>query len=106
MESWWLGLKFRMSQVTDIAEKENQEPVIDQVITMEHELSLGHFFKVLFIVNKYSGFFFAVLVICTHEILDCGKWIFSSPYGKVLSSFVFYVTLLVKYRCHFVVSLV
>jgi len=34
-----------MLQVTDIAEKENQEPVIDQVITMEHELSLGHFLK-------------------------------------------------------------
>ena len=44
MESWWLCLKFKMSQVNDVAEKENQEPVIDQVITMEHELSLGHFF--------------------------------------------------------------
>ena len=86
-----------MSQVNDVAEKENLEPVIDQVITMEHELSFGHFFKVLFIVNRYSGFFAAV-VKCTHEILDCGKWIFSS--------FIFYVTLLVKYRCHFVVSLV
>jgi len=29
-----------MSQVTDVAEKENQEPVIDQVITMEHELGV------------------------------------------------------------------
>ena len=45
MESWWLCLKFKMSQVNDVAEKENQEPVIDQVITMEHKLNLGHFFK-------------------------------------------------------------
>jgi len=38
-----MGLKLRMSQVTDVAEKANQEPVIDQVITLEPELSLGHF---------------------------------------------------------------
>jgi len=38
--------------------------------------------------------------------LDCGEWVLNAPYGNVLSSFVFYVTLLVKYHCHFVVSVV
>jgi len=32
-----------MSQVTDVAEKENHKPVIDQVINMKPELSLGLF---------------------------------------------------------------
>jgi hypothetical protein len=43
VEMWWLGLKCKMSQVTDVAEKENEEQVIDQVINMEPELGLGHF---------------------------------------------------------------
>jgi hypothetical protein len=32
-----------LSQVTDVAGKENQEPMADQVITMGPELSFGHF---------------------------------------------------------------
>jgi hypothetical protein len=35
-----VGFKIKMSQVTDVAETENQEAMADQVITMEPELSL------------------------------------------------------------------
>ena len=41
-------LELKMSKVTDIAEKENRDPMRDQVITMESELilcftlSVGH----------------------------------------------------------------
>jgi hypothetical protein len=34
------SFKFKMSQVTDIAEKENQKPMTDQVIAVEPELNL------------------------------------------------------------------
>jgi len=36
----WLVLKLKMSQVTDVAEKEIQEPKSDKVMTSEPELSL------------------------------------------------------------------
>jgi len=60
-----LVLKHAMSQVTDVAEKENQEPMADQVITMESELNLS-FCRMLFTFNKYS-FFLASLIICNLE---------------------------------------
>jgi hypothetical protein len=44
-----------------------------------------YFCWVLFTFNKYSEFL-ASLEICINETLDCGEWIVSSPYGKVLSS--------------------
>ena len=59
-----------MSQVSDIAEMENQEPIADQVITMEPELNLS-FCRVLFTFNKYS-LFLTSLVICVHETV--GLW--------------------------------
>ena len=46
-------LKLKMSQDTDIAGKEIQEPMVDQVTMTEPELS---FFRVLFTFNKYSEF--------------------------------------------------
>jgi hypothetical protein len=64
-----LVFKLRMSQVTDVAE-ENQEPMADQVITMEPELNLS-FCGVLFTFNKYL-FFLASLVMCVHE--TAGLW--------------------------------
>ena len=36
----WLVLNLGMSQVTVVTEKENQEPMTDQVITVESELIL------------------------------------------------------------------
>jgi hypothetical protein len=62
-------LKNKMLQVTDVA-KENQEPMADQVITMEPELNLS-FCRVLFTFNKYS-LYLASLVICIHETV--GLW--------------------------------
>jgi hypothetical protein len=59
-----------MSQVSDVAEKENQEPIADEVITMEPELNLS--FCRVFTFNKYSSFLTS-LVICIHET-DCGEW--------------------------------
>jgi len=59
------GLKLKMSQVSNVAEMENQEPIADQVITMEPELNLS-FCTVLFTFNKYS-LFLTSLVICVHE---------------------------------------
>jgi hypothetical protein len=35
VEMRWLVLMLKLSQVTDVAEKENQEPMADQVITVE-----------------------------------------------------------------------
>jgi hypothetical protein len=32
---WWLVLELKLSQFADVAEKENLEPVADQVVTME-----------------------------------------------------------------------
>jgi hypothetical protein len=40
VEMIWLVLKLKISQVSDVAEKENQEPIADQVITMGPELIL------------------------------------------------------------------
>jgi len=75
-----LVFKHKMSQVSDVAEKENQEQVTDQVITMGPKINLSSC-RMLFTFNKYS-LFLASLIICIHET-DCGEWIVSSPYGKV-----------------------
>ena len=56
-----------MSQVTDVAEKEFQEPMADQVITLERELSLS--FCSVFTFSKYSVFLSSV-VICTNETIE------------------------------------
>jgi hypothetical protein len=50
-----------MSQVTDVAEKEIQEPMGDQVMTTEPDLRLC-VFVVLFTFNKYSEFFVSLLI--------------------------------------------
>jgi len=44
-------LKRRMSQVTDVAEKEIQEPMADQVTTMEPELRLCVFVECSHLTN-------------------------------------------------------
>jgi hypothetical protein len=59
-----------MSQVTDVAEKEIQEAMADQVTMTEPELCLC-FCRILFIYNKYSEFL-ASLVICIHAAV--GLW--------------------------------
>jgi len=57
-----------MSQVTDVAEKEIQEPMGDQVMTTEPDLRLC-VFVVLFTFNKYSEFFcFSV------NLNSCNSW--------------------------------
>ena len=66
-------MKLKLSQVTDVAEKENLERMADQVVTME--LEFMYFCSVLFTFNKYSEFL-ASLVICIHETvvlwrMDC-----------------------------------
>jgi hypothetical protein len=66
---WWLILNLKLSQVTDVAEKENLEPMADQVITMD--LVFMYICWVLFIFNKYSEFLVS-LVICIHETV--GLW--------------------------------
>jgi len=48
-------LKHAVLQVTDVAEKENQEPVADQIITTEPKLNVS-FCRVLFTLNKYVLF--------------------------------------------------
>ena len=40
VEMRFLVLELKMSEVTDVAEKENQEPITHQVITMESGLIL------------------------------------------------------------------
>jgi hypothetical protein len=45
MEMWWLVLKLNLSQVTDVAGKENQESMADQLINMELEF--------LFLLNVF-----------------------------------------------------
>jgi len=59
-----------MSQVSDVAEKENQDPMAAQVITMEPKLNLC-LCGMLFTFNKYSEFL-ASLVICIYETV--GLW--------------------------------
>jgi hypothetical protein len=45
------GLKLKMSQVTDIAEKEIQEPMTELVVTTEPELSLCVFVECSYLTN-------------------------------------------------------
>jgi len=65
-----LILKLKMSQFTDVAEKEIQEPMADEITVMEPELSVC-VFLVLFTFNKYSQFL-ASLVISIHAAV--GLW--------------------------------
>ena len=77
----------------------------DQVITMELEMSLCVFVELLFTFNKYSEFL-ASLVICIHGTVGLWRVDCEQSLWQSVEQFVFYVTLLVQYRCHFVVSLV
>jgi len=77
----------------------------DQVITMELEMSLCVFVELLFTFNKHSEFL-ASLVICIHETVGLWRMDFKHSLWQSVEQFVSYVTLLVKYYCHFVVSLV
>ena len=62
-----LVLKHAMSQVTDVAEKENQEPMADQVITTGPELNLYlSLFLVLFTFDRFSEVV-ASVVVCIQE---------------------------------------
>jgi hypothetical protein len=45
-----------MSQVAQVAEKENLEPMAEQVITMEHELSLCLFIECSFMPSWHLSF--------------------------------------------------
>ena len=58
-----------------------------------------------FTFNRYSEFL-AFLVICIHETVGLQRMDCEQSLWQSVEQFVFYVTLLVKYRCHFVVSLV
>jgi hypothetical protein len=57
--SWWkfndlnmmIILKLKISQVSDVAAKEIQEPMADEVITSEHGLSLCLFVECLLLTN-------------------------------------------------------
>jgi hypothetical protein len=46
----------KMSQVTDVAEKEKQEPVADEVVTMEPELSLCLFVECCSYLTNIQNF--------------------------------------------------
>ena len=74
-------------------------------MNIKPELSLCVFVGVLFTFNQYSEFL-ASLVICIHAIVGPWRMDFESFFWLCLQQIIFYVTLLVKYRCHFVVSLV
>jgi hypothetical protein len=63
------------------------------------------FCLVLFTFNRYSEFL-ASLVICSNETVGLFRMDFEHSLWYILEQFVFYVTLLVKYHCQFVVSLV
>ena len=93
-----------MSQVSDVAEKENQDPMAAQVITMEPKLNLC-LCGMLFTFNKYSEFL-ASLVICIHATVGLWRMDSESFFWLCLKQIIFYVTLLAKYCCHFVVSMV
>jgi hypothetical protein len=98
-------LKLKMSQVTDIEQEENQEPIASQVMNMGPELNLCIFVGCCsHLANIYYFWLFWYSVL--KKQLDSGEWIVNSPYGQVSSNLYFYVTLLVKCHCHFVVSLV
>jgi hypothetical protein len=66
----WLVLKLKMSQVTYLAEKANQERITCHIVMVESGLSLCRFFRV-FSFNIYLEIL-ASLVICIHEIV--GLW--------------------------------
>ena len=55
--------------------------------------------------NRYSEFL-ASLIICIHETVGLWRMCFEHSIGLGLEQFVFYVTLLEEYNCHFVVSLI
>jgi hypothetical protein len=74
-------------------------------MNIKPELSLCVFVGVLFTFNKYSEFLVS-LVICIHAPVGPWRTDFESFFWLCLQQIIFYVTLLVKYRCHFVVSLV
>jgi len=66
-----------MSQVTDLAEKENQQPMTDQVITMEPKLGLCVFFECCSHLTNIKDLWFNCLSIFL-QMLGCGEWILSS----------------------------
>ena len=72
----WLVLELKLSKVTDIAEKENQEPMRDQVITMESELILCPFVECCSHLT-YSEFLIS-LVICIHETFGLCRMCFEN----------------------------
>jgi hypothetical protein len=51
-------LKVKMSQVTDVAEKEIQEPMADQVMTMGPELRLCVFVECCSLLTNIQNFLF------------------------------------------------
>ena len=67
-----------MRQVTDVADKWNQEPLADQVITMGPELHLGLSVERCSQITNIQNFWLFWLM----RPLDCGEWIVSSPNGK------------------------
>ena len=58
----------------------------------------------LFTFNRYSEFL-ASLIICIDEVVGLFRMCFEHSMGLGLEQFVFYVTLLEEYNCHFDVSL-
>jgi hypothetical protein len=68
-------------------------------------LSLCVFVGVLFTFNRYSEFL-ASLIICIHATVGLWRIDSESFFWICLQQIILYVTLLVKYCCHFVVSLV
>jgi len=73
-------------------------------MNIKPELSLCVFVGVLFTFKQYSEFM-ASLVICIHATVGLWRMDSESLFWLCLQQIIFYVTLLVKYRCQFVVSL-
>ena len=66
-----LILKLKMSQITDVAEKENQEPICRSSNNYGTGVKFMYLCSVLFTFNKYSEFL-DFLVICINERV--GLW--------------------------------
>jgi len=97
------GLKLKISQVRNIAENEIQEPMADQLTT--ESVRFMCFCWDLFTFNKYLVFLVS-LVICIHVPISMLRMEFERSLRWCMEQFVFYVTLLVQYRCHVFVSLI
>jgi len=92
-----------MSQVNEVAVMENQKPMADRVITVESKLRLCLFVECsrLTYIKHFWLLWLSIFMQWVDWRIDFDQFLF-----KNVQQFVFYVTVLVKYHCHFVITLV